>query len=134
MDSTNDFVGRRNGRAELGKDEKVERKRRREAEIVSQMIALRCHALHGSRDGLCDECADLLDYALARIARCPHMATKTFCSQCPTHCYAPARAEQIREVMRWAGPRMLLHHPVMAIHHALETMAAAWRARRAQAS
>ncbi|MDR2525428.1 MAG: nitrous oxide-stimulated promoter family protein, partial [Oscillospiraceae bacterium] len=32
-------------------------------------------------------------------------------------CYRADMREKIRAVMRYAGPRMLLHHPVMAIRH-----------------
>ena len=36
------------------------------------------------------------------------------------HCYAPAQREQIRAIMRYAGPRMILHHRVAAIRHLLK--------------
>ena len=39
---------------------------------------------------------------------------------CPIHCYAKAEREQMREVMRHSGPRMLLRHPVLAIRHLLD--------------
>ncbi len=71
---------------------------------------------------LCPACTELHAYATARIAACPHMGTKTFCSACPTHCYRPAMRERIREVMRWSGPRMILYRPVAAIKHAIVTM------------
>ena len=45
------------------------------------------------------------------------METKTFCSACKVHCYKPAMREQIRAVMRWAGPRMLPVHPVLSVKH-----------------
>ena len=48
---------------------------------------------------------------------CPFMETKTFCSQCKVHCYKKDKREQIRKVMRFSGPRMLVYHPVMAICH-----------------
>lgn len=73
---------------------------------------------------LCPECERLRTYALARIARCPHMATKTFCSVCPTPCYRPQMREQIRTVMRWAGPRMLRYRPWQALRHAWITLRA----------
>ena len=112
-------------------------KRTEESEMVSQMIALWCRGHHSSvarteecpvvrvgfnRVVLCPECAELHAYALARVDRCPHMGTKTFCSVCPTHCYRAAQREKIREVMRWAGPRMLLYKPVPAIKHAVVTI------------
>ena len=36
---------------------------------------------------------------------------------CPTHCYAPKEREAIREVMRWAGPRMIWYAPKDAFIH-----------------
>ncbi len=71
---------------------------------------------------LCPECERLRAYALARIARCPHMATKTFCSVCPTPCYQAQMREQMRAVMRWAGPRMLRYRPWQALRHAWVTL------------
>ena len=119
------------------------RKREREAQMVSQMIALWCRRHHGGgRAGeqassddaparvklgfraitLCPECAELRGYAVARIERCPHMGTKTFCSACPSHCYRPAMREKIREVMRWSGPRMIRYRPITAVRHAMVTV------------
>lgn len=105
-------------------DEQVEAKREREREVVTQMIAVYCHDNHGTKGELCPECTELSAYAAKRIERCPHMATKTFCSQCKTHCYAPAQRQAIKDVMRYAGPRMLLHHPIMTIHHGIDTLKA----------
>ena len=47
------------------------------------------------------------------------METKTFCSNCRVHCYKPQMREEIRNVMRFAGPRMLFYHPIMAIRHVI---------------
>lgn len=88
------------------------KKRAEEQLLVSEMIALYCRRQHSTPKGsLCPECQELCDYALARIDHCPFMETKTFCSACKVHCYKPAMREQIRTVMRWAGPRMLPVHP-----------------------
>ena len=98
------------------------RRRREETLLVQQMIALYCRGNHGSRNGaLCPECRALDDYAALRIEKCPFMETKTFCSACRVHCYRPEMREKIRAVMRWAGPRMLFVHPVLAVRHLLET-------------
>lgn len=75
----------------------------------------------GERRDLCPECAELEAYAHARSERCPFMEEKTFCSNCTVHCYRPEMRERIRTVMRYAGPRMLFHHPVMAIRHMIES-------------
>ena len=45
------------------------------------------------------------------------MDVKSFCSACPVHCYSHEMREKVREVMRWSGPRMLLYHPLMTLHH-----------------
>lgn len=95
-------------------------KREREKKIVSQMIALYCRKNHGGKT-LCPECAALDAYARQRSDKCPFMETKTFCSNCKAHCYRPAMREKIREVMRFSGPRMMFHHPVVAVRHVIET-------------
>ena len=99
----------------------VQSKRQREKEMVGAMIALYCRKKHGSRGGLCPDCAALRDYACQRSDRCPFMETKTFCSNCHVHCYRPEMRQKIREVMRFAGPRMLFVHPVAAVRHLIES-------------
>ena len=104
----------------------AEEKRKAEMATVKKMLEIYCRAHHGNNLSLCEECEALLDYARARVERCPHMETKTFCSACQTHCYAPKMREKIREAMRYSGPRMLLHAPVMALRH----MFIEWREKR----
>ena len=98
----------------------VDGKRQRAKEIVGLMIGLYCRNQHGSK-ALCPECAALEAYAKQRIDHCPFMQTKTFCSSCKVHCYKPDMRERIRLVMRFAGPRMIFYHPIMAIRHIIET-------------
>jgi len=115
---------------------------RREARTLELMVGMYCRAHHeGSRGmpseatgrpaavdrsssraeagdgGLCAECADLLDYALRRLDRCPYGAAKPTCAKCPTHCYRPDERERVRAVMRYSGPRMLRSHPYLALTH-----------------
>lgn len=98
----------------------IQTKREREKQLVFQMIALYCKKQHGGKS-LCPDCAALDAYARQRSDRCPFMETKTFCSNCKVHCYKPEMREKIRVVMRFSGPRMLFHHPVIAIRHMIET-------------
>lgn len=104
----------------------------RERRIVARMIALYCRAHHASAVpnpaaavhdsaavGLCPDCRALTDYTAARLARCCFGDAKPSCRRCPVHCYSPAMRERIRQVMRWAGPRMLLRTPVEALRHLL---------------
>ena len=97
------------------------RKREREKQLVTEMIALYCRRQHHSDGTLCPECRALSEYARSRSDHCPFMEEKTFCSNCKVHSYSPEMREKIRQVMRFSGPRMLFHHPIMAIRHLIET-------------
>ncbi len=90
---------------------------RRERKTLKVMVRMYCRWNHGSRGDPCDGCAELLNYALERIAACPYGVTKPVCSRCSIHCYRPAERDEIRKVMRFAGPRMLYTHPVLALAH-----------------
>jgi len=93
----------------------------REIDTVRKMISLYCRAHHAPQGAdLCPDCQSLADYAAQRVVRCPFGADKPTCDKCPVHCYAPEQREEIRRVMRYAGPRMLLHHPILAALHVLD--------------
>jgi hypothetical protein len=84
------------------------------------MIRLYCRDLHGARQELCTGCQSLQDYAWQRLDKCPFQEGKTTCAKCPIHCYRADMRAQVRTVMRYAGPRMLFRHPVMAVQHLLD--------------
>lgn len=88
-----------------------------EFKTVKAMVEIYCEAHHDAKGKLCVECADLLRYAEVRLDRCPYGENKPTCNQCPIHCYKPELKEQMRLVMRYSGPRMLLKHPILAIRH-----------------
>jgi hypothetical protein len=92
----------------------------REARTIEAMIRLYCRAQHGGDGALCATCAGLLDYAHARLEKCPFQEDKTTCLKCPVHCYKADMRKEVRAVMRYAGPRMLYRHPVLAILHLLD--------------
>jgi hypothetical protein len=101
--------------------EKVHPRIARERKTVQQMIRLYCRDLHNQPGGaLCIDCQHLDTYAMARLERCPFQERKSTCAKCTVHCYKPAVREQIRKVMRYAGPKMLLHHPILAILHVFD--------------
>ena len=56
---------------------------------------------------LCSDCLELLEHASAKRYRCT-MQPKPTCRHCPNHCYHPTYRQQIRQVMRSSGMRMLL--------------------------
>jgi Nitrous oxide-stimulated promoter len=94
----------------------------REKRTVSAMMALYCRAKHSTGDTLCGDCRTLESYALARLDRCPFADNKPTCAKCPVHCYKPDMRAAIREVMRYAGPRMLRRHPLLALTHQLDSL------------
>ena len=91
----------------------------RELKTVLAMIRLYCRAHHHAA-GLCDECVQLSEYAEHRLAACPFQEEKTTCGKCTVHCYNPAMRKQIIEVMRFSGPRMIFHHPFLALAHLVD--------------
>jgi hypothetical protein len=91
----------------------------REWKTMAAMIRLYCRHQHRG-SGLCPECRQLLEYARVRLRRCRFGAEKPTCARCPVHCYQRARRERIKEVMRYAGPRMLWRHPFLSLRHWLD--------------
>ena len=88
-----------------------------EKKVVSKMISLYCKSNSNTGNGLCPSCNELNEYALARLERCPFGEAKPTCGSCSIHCYKPEKKEQIKKVMRFAGPRMLLLSPIYTIRH-----------------
>lgn len=98
-------------------------KQQKEIEVVTMMIRLYCRKKHKSKRGeLCQDCQALLEYMKLRRSKCPFGDQKPFCSNCKIHCYKADMREKMRQVMRFSGPRMLLHHPVVALQHVAETI------------
>jgi hypothetical protein len=95
-------------------------RRARELRTIAAMITMYCRAHHGPTDAmLCDDCGALHDYARRRLQRCVFGDAKPTCAKCTVHCYKAAMRARVRQVMRWAGPRMLWRHPVLALTHEL---------------
>lgn len=92
----------------------------RERLTMSKMVGIYCSAHHAGEAGLCPDCAGFLDYAEVRLDKCPYGEDKPTCANCPVHCYKPQYRATAREIMRYAGPRMLLRHPLLTIAHYLD--------------
>lgn len=115
----------------MGKDRDLISKRTEEKELVAYMIKLYCRKKHKNKE-LCEKCRDLLFYAERRIELCPFMEEKTFCSSCKSHCYQKEKRQQMKEVMRWAGPRLLFYRPVIGWKHVFDTWQRLRRDKKAQ--
>ncbi|GLS90048.1 hypothetical protein GCM10007916_11150 [Psychromonas marina] len=91
-----------------------------EFKTIQAMVKIYCKAFHNTDNVIgkeCTECRDFLIYANEKLDRCPYGQAKPTCNNCPIHCYKPQQREQARRIMRYAGPRMLLKHPILAIRH-----------------
>ncbi len=87
-----------------------------EKKLIHEMISLFCRKHHDGSP-LCPSCLELEAYADKKISRCPYGDQKTSCSKCTTHCYAKNRAEEMKKVMRYSGPRIMLNAPLLTIRY-----------------
>lgn len=91
----------------------------REWTTVTAMLRIYCREQHGG-GALCPQCEGLMTYVNLRLDRCRFGDEKPTCAKCPVHCYQRDRREQIKTVMRYAGPRMLWEHPWLSLWHLLD--------------
>ena len=112
---------------------------RKDTKTLADFIGIYCRANHADRErtpaqteaaslgvygrkapALCAECAAHLEYGEKRRAFCPK-DPKPFCAHCDVHCYRTSEAEWQRQMMRYSGPRSMLHgHAIDGVKHALE--------------
>lgn len=89
-----------------------------EKRTMEAMVRLYCRRKEGNKE-LCDDCKAVMEYANKRLSACRFGERKPTCRLCTVHCYRPDMRRRVSEIMRYAGPRMMLHHPMMAIRHIL---------------
>lgn len=92
----------------------------REKQTVGLLIQLHCHDKHQPQGELCENCQELLNYAHQRLDHCKFGENKTVCGDCTVHCYKKEMREKIVNVMRYSGPRIIFHHPIVAIQHLID--------------
>lgn len=87
-----------------------------EKKTITYMIRLydRKHKLSPS------ETRQLESYAHARLDGCQYGNAKPTCRKCSTHCYKPDMRGKVRDVMKYAGPRLLFSHPILAVRHLIQ--------------
>ena len=95
--------------------------------VMTQMYCENHHRTNGKRAGenkdgnagddvLRKQCSAVLAYSLERTAKCPH-EHKGNCKECSIHCYKPDMRAAIKDIMSYAGPRMLYAHPLLALRY-----------------
>ncbi|RKQ39785.1 nitrous oxide-stimulated promoter family protein [Enterobacter sp. R1(2018)] len=96
-----------------------EKRIQREKKTIQKMLRL-YEQSHPQADKDPQHYQDLFSYASKRLDRCVFGEEKPACKQCPVHCYQPARREEMKKIMRWAGHRMLFRHPLLTILHLID--------------
>ncbi|MBW8001923.1 MAG: nitrous oxide-stimulated promoter family protein [Planctomycetes bacterium] len=92
-----------------------------EKKTIKAMIDIFCSAHHQTKKNtLCFDCSQLIEYANARLDKCPFGPDKGPCLKCEIHCYKQEMRDKIKQVMRFSGPRMLKSHPILAINHLIK--------------
>ncbi|MEN0615573.1 nitrous oxide-stimulated promoter family protein [Klebsiella indica] len=91
----------------------------REKKTISSMISLYRRLCQDASDDA-EHYRALNAYADKRLDKCVFGEEKPACRQCPVHCYQPARREEMKQIMRWAGPRMLWRHPILTFRHLID--------------
>ena len=89
---------------------------KQEKQTIRKMIALYCRH-HLKLDTVPKEYERLAEFACQRLSHCHFGEDKRSCKKCPVHCYPPQERQQIREIMHWAGPRMLFYAPKDTVIH-----------------
>jgi hypothetical protein len=93
----------------------------RHADRATELVTLATHdveAIHGRPLELCESCRRLLAHAFTKRTRCP-MEPKPACKRCPDHCYHPTYRQQIREVMKYSGRKLVLRGRLDYLFHLL---------------
>ena len=90
-----------------------------EKRVIKLMIVIYCRKKHKVRDkdGMCEECRELLEYAHFRLSKCPFGNSKSTCGKCKIHCYKPEMRTKVKEVMKFSGPRLIIYNPFELIKH-----------------
>lgn len=92
----------------------------RESETIKAMVRIYCKHHHARQVQNCESCRDIQNYALDRLQYCPYQEGKTSCKSCPIHCYKPSMKDEVKIVMRYSGPRMMLRHPILTVYHLID--------------
>lgn len=88
----------------------------REIRNFAYMVAVFCRSRHSS-EVPCESCAALLAAVSIKLRMCPFGEGKSACGRCRRNCFGGDLHSRTQQVMRVAGPRMLLRHPLQTLEH-----------------
>ena len=112
--------------------ETLTRQMKKDIRLIGKFVEVYCAGRHGAiargtfdlpagleSRNICPECASFLEYAVARRLKCPLEAEKPTCKRCRIHCYAPKQRETVREIMGYAGRRLIMRGRLDYLWHYL---------------
>ena len=73
---------------------------------ITLMVRRYCRSVHETGGRSLRTKRPLPEHVKTRQGICPHGDNKPVCSICRIHCYKPEMRQQLRAVMRYAGPRI----------------------------
>jgi Nitrous oxide-stimulated promoter len=95
----------------------------REKRTIRTMIQIYCRGHRHIASGICSECGKLLQYALHQIDSCPYeRSRKPACGLCRTNCFSAEMHKRFHKIMRYAGPRMMMRHPILSMAHFIDAV------------
>ena len=108
----------------------VTRHQKKDIRLIGKFVEVYCAGKHGAVErspialpaglearNLCPECAAFLEYAVTKRLKCPLEAEKPTCKHCRIHCYDRPRREKVREIMGYAGRRLMMRGRLDYIWH-----------------
>jgi hypothetical protein len=110
--------------------EAVTRHQKNDIRLIGKFVEVYCSGKHGGAErspfalpadmgerSLCPECAAFLHYAITKRLKCPLESEKPSCKHCRIHCYDRPRREKVREIMSYAGRRLMMRGRLDYVWH-----------------
>lgn len=110
--------------------ETITRHQKKDIRLIGKFVEVYCAGRHGQAERnpfelpagmgerrLCRECAMFMEYAIVKRMKCPLEAEKPSCKHCRIHCYGKGQREKVREIMAYAGKRLMLRGRLDYVWH-----------------
>lgn len=101
--------------------ETVTKQQKKDIRVLGKFVEVYCSGKHRAAEqapvalpagigerSLCPECASFLEYAVTKRLKCPLEADKPICKHCRIHCYDRQHREKVREIMSYAGRKLVM--------------------------
>ncbi|NTV50067.1 MAG: nitrous oxide-stimulated promoter family protein [Geobacteraceae bacterium] len=99
----------------------INREQKKDIRLIGKFIEVYCTGKHQTAERasialpaglgerfICQECASFLEYTVAKRLKCPLEAEKPTCKHCRIHCYDKPHREKVREIMSYAGRKLMM--------------------------